>query len=54
MEVRYHFIRGYIEDGAFLVQFIGTKDQLANIFYQSSWSSSVSDSPQEDQNVKIK
>jgi hypothetical protein len=31
IEVRYHFIRGCIEDGTVSVQYIGTEDQLANV-----------------------
>jgi hypothetical protein len=31
IEVRYHFIRGCIEDGTITVEFIGTEDQLADI-----------------------
>jgi hypothetical protein len=29
--VRYHFIRGCIEDGTVSVQYIGTEDQLADV-----------------------
>lgn len=30
--VRYHYIRGCIEDGMIAIKFIGTDDQLVNIF----------------------
>jgi hypothetical protein len=32
IEVRYHFIRGCIKDGTVTVEFVGTDDQLADIF----------------------
>lgn len=32
IEVRYQYIGGYIEDGTIAVKFIGTEDQLADIF----------------------
>jgi hypothetical protein len=30
--VRYHFIRGYLEEGSFNARYINTKDQLADLF----------------------
>lgn len=35
IEVRYHFIRGCVEDGFVSVYFIGTSEQLADIFTKS-------------------
>jgi hypothetical protein len=32
IEVRYHYIRGCIEDATVTVEFVGTDDQLADIF----------------------
>jgi hypothetical protein len=32
IDMRYHFIRGCIEDGTVTVKFVGTDDQLADIF----------------------
>jgi hypothetical protein len=31
IRVRYHFIRGYLEDGSFKACYINIKDQLANL-----------------------
>jgi hypothetical protein len=31
IQVRYHFIRGCLEEGSFKVYYVNTKDQLANL-----------------------